>query len=294
MSDRRSLIIFLSTLLLVILVIGSLVLPPINFPTNRVVEISVGSTTSQIADLLVEERIIRSAKVFQLIVERQKVTAGLQAGFYQFEKPLTVQQVIKRLREGILSAESIKVTVPEGLSVSQLAELVNQNFPQISFDNFVIIADPYSGFLFPDTYLFPPAIEAEELVKMMRENFDSQIDPLKDKIEEFARPLEEIVNMAAIVEEEASKEEDRRMIAGILWKRLDEGMRLEVDVASSTYKVYGLPDRPIVSPGLEAIEATLNPESSLYWFYLSDEEGITHYSKNFEEHKRNIDKYLSE
>lgn len=292
MRDRRRLLIFISVVVLVVLVIASLVLPPRNFPVNAVVDIPVGSSTAQIAALLYQNKIIRSTKIFEIMALRQEVAERLQAGLYQFEKPLTIGQVMKRLEEGLFSSNLVKFTVPEGLSVAELAKLAKQNFSEIDENEFVEIAAVQAGFLFPDTYLLPPQTETEQLIKVMREHFDSQIAKLKTKIESSKSLLMEIITMASLVEAEAKTKNDRQIIAGILWKRLNNKMRLEVDVATSTYEVFGLPPAPIVSPGLEAIEAVLTPRETPYWFYISDRDGEMHYAKTFEEHKLNIARYL--
>jgi UPF0755 protein len=120
--------------------------------------------------------------------------------------------------------------------------------------------------------------------------------------------------MASLIEEETATPEDRRIVSGILWKRLSSGMRLQVDATFAytigkgslelttedlksdspynTYRIYGLPPTPIVNPGLDAITAALHPTSSPYVYYLSDKNGVMHYSKTFEEHKLAKAKYL--
>lgn len=124
----------------------------------------------------------------------------------------------------------------------------------------------------------------------------------------------EIIIMASLLEKEAKTEQDRKIISGILWKRLDVGMPLQVDASLNyingktsaemtqkdlnqdspynTYKYKGLPLTPICNPGLDAISVALNPISSPYWYYLSDKNGIIHFAKTFEEHKENKFKYL--
>jgi UPF0755 protein len=292
MKERRWLIIFFSVVFLIIAVTFSFILPPRNFPTNLVIDIPTGSTTSQIADLLYQNKIIRSTKIFELVVLRQEVAEHLKAGFYQFEKPLIIGQVVRRLTEGLFANNPVKFTVPEGLSVEQLAVLTEQNFSGINQTSFLLAASSSAGFLFPDTYLLPSQLKSEQLVKLMRANFDERIEELKPKINQAGHSLEKNIKMAALVEEEAKTKIDRRIIAGILWKRFDVEMKLEVDVATSTYQTVGFPPTPIVSPGLESIEAALSPEITPYWFYLSDKQGKMHYARTFAEHQNNIARYL--
>jgi len=121
--------------------------------------------------------------------------------------------------------------------------------------------------------------------------------------------------MASLLEEEAPGHKDRRIIAGILWKRIKKGMPLQVDAAFSrvngkntyelttkdliddspfnTYTNKGLPPAPITNPGLSSIKAALNPIESTYWYYLSDRSGNFYYSATLEEHQRKKERYVN-
>jgi UPF0755 protein len=100
--------------------------------------------------------------------------------------------------------------------------------------------------------------------------------------------------MASLLEKEAQTIEDKKIISGILWKRLSADMLLQVDASLDydTYSYKGLPLAPICNPGIDSIQASLNPVDSPYWYYLSDKNSNIHYSKTFEEHKINKAKYL--
>ena len=137
--------------------------------------------------------------------------------------------------------------------------------------------------MFPDTYEFYGHAGPEEVVLKMKENFLKKVGP------EVTR---DVIIMASLLEEEAAKTEDRKIISGILWKRLEAGMALQVDAEPDTYDYLGFPPGPISNPGLDAIEAALNPKLSPFWYYLSDKEGNIHYARDFEEHKTNRLKYL--
>lgn len=195
----------------------------------------------------------------------------------------------------------VKVTIPEGYTVKDIAEKFNR-FNNFDKENFLKIAK--EGYLFPDTYFLTGKETEENIIKKMEENF-------KIKAGE-ARP--EIIIMASLLEREARTIEDRKIISGILWKRLEAGMPLQVDAIFSyiidktsaeltlddlkidslynTYLYKGLPLAPICNPGLDAIDAAENPIDSLYWYYLSDKNSIIHYAKTFEEHKQNKFRYL--
>ena len=110
--------------------------------------------------------------------------------------------------------------------------------------------------------------------------------------EKSGKSLLEIITMASILQGEASGENDIGIISGILWKRISLGMPLQVDVDKNTYTSKGLPSDPLNNPGLLSIEGALNPINSSYLYYLHDKNGNAHYAVTFEEHKRNISKYL--
>jgi UPF0755 protein len=170
--------------------------------------------------------------------------------------------------------------------------------------------------LFPDTYFIFPGERADTVHKMLRENFDQQIldEDVVAAIEESGKTLEELLVMASILEKEASRMQDRRTIAGILWERIDRGMPLQVDAVfpyiigkntfeltledlkvDSPYNTYankGLPPGPIGNPGLNSILAAATPIASEYLFFLSDYSGDFHFSRTYEQHLNYKRQYL--
>ena len=195
----------------------------------------------------------------------------LKAGRYIFTQPIPLWEVVTRMAKGEYGTKVRKVTIPEGSSNAEISKIVG-----------VSLGHSYQGYLFPDTYFFDQYSTDDEIRAIMMANFQAKVIP----------PISfgDLI-LASLVEEEASSTLDRKLIAGILEKRLKLGMPLQVDVALETYDRIGLPDEPIVNPGLDAIDAVRNPTSSKYLYYLSDKEGITHYAVTFEEHKRNRERY---
>jgi len=171
------------------------------------------------------------------------------------------------------------------------------------------------GFLFPDTYLFLPNAKPSDVLAVFEENFNVKIKSIDDAIRAFKKPLKDIVIMASILEAEARTTETRRIIAGILWKRLSIGMPLQVDAPfqyiigkntfqlttgdlkfDSPYNTYlykGLPPGAIGNPGLDAILATTYPQGNDYLYFLTTDDGVAIYGRNFEEHKANKARYLN-
>ena len=171
------------------------------------------------------------------------------------------------------------------------------------------------GYMFPDTYRVAKDAKPEDVVQKMLENFNRKLTPeMRADIALQGKTIFDVITMASIIEREASDTEDRKIISGILWKRVEAGMALQadatltyitgngtfalsaddlaVDSPYNTYKYPGLPVGPISNPGLDAILAAIYPKASPFWFYLHDKAGNPHYSKTFEEHKINKEKYL--
>ncbi|MEK7085005.1 MAG: endolytic transglycosylase MltG, partial [Patescibacteria group bacterium] len=172
------------------------------------------------------------------------------------------------------------------------------------------------GYLFPDTYFFLKSDTPEDVVIKMLSNLERRITPeLREEIARQGKSTHDALTVASLLEEEAREDEDRRIIAGILWKRIEKGMPLQVDAALTyvtgkaslslsngdlrqdspynTYKQKGLPLGPISNPGLAAIDAALHPAETEYLFYLSDRTGILYSAKTHEGHVANKRKYLS-
>ncbi|MFA6999728.1 MAG: endolytic transglycosylase MltG [Candidatus Paceibacterota bacterium] len=188
--------------------------------------------------------------------------------------------------------DQIKITFIEGSTNEDIIKLLSDKIPNFNKDAF--LNDPRSkqGYLFPDTYFFFPFATPDEILKAMTLNFTKKVSLLDQDIKSSGKSLEDIIIMASILEKEASGKEDIGIISGILWKRIKLGIPLQVDIAPTTYKEIGLPEKPINNPGLRAIKAAINPIETPYLFYLHDKDGRVHYAVNFNEHKSNIVKYL--
>ncbi len=305
----------LGVLLLLAILVGAFALvAPADSGASEPISIAPGSGLGEISVALESAGALHSSALFKLVVKLRGASSRLQAGDYIFERPLSPWSLASRLMDGIYSANPVKVTVPEGLNMREVANVLERNLPRFSTERFLRIAEASEGELMPDTYFFSPLIDEVWAAKMMQDNFARQIEPLAPEIQASGRSLNQIIVMASLLEEEAATPTDKGIIAGILWKRLDDGMLLQVDAIFpyligknsfnltrddlkidspyNTYKYKGLPPGPITNPGLESIEAALRPEVSPYWFYLSDRHGNMHYARTYEEHKQNSATYL--
>lgn len=305
---------FLWCLLAAILVWIVLFGPPASWPQGETITIKAGSSIAEIGNRLVEARIIKWSLVFRVALALGIGESLVVAGDYYFNRPSNVWQVAARLGRGDYGLTPVKVTFPEGTSVREMAAILAGAWPGFDSEAFIAAALPAEGYLFPDTYFFQPASVQDEIIKRLRANFQTKIEPLKNTLAASGRTLEQIIIMASLLEKEAPLSDSRRIIADILWKRLDEGMPLQVDAVfpyiigkntfeldqndlatSSPYNTYrfrGLPAGPITNPGLDAIRAALNPMATDYWYYLSDRDGKMHYAVDFDAHRANRVKYL--
>lgn len=268
-------------------------LPPANFPIDRVITIMPGQDFDSIATMLADQHVVRSAWLFTALVSLERHDRHLVATYYQFETPLSLFSIVNRLLTGKSTIHPVTLRFPEGLSNEQLARIItSSDLAEFDARQFLTVAHDLQGYLFPSTYLVPSHISTNQLIGLFYDTFNEQFAPLKASLEHSGRTLAQVIGMAAILEREAATSDDRRMVADILWRRYDQGVRLQVDVASTTYKTAGLPDRPIDNPGLDAMKAVLDPLPNSYWYYLSDSHSKMHYARTYAEHQKNVARYL--
>jgi UPF0755 protein len=287
---------------------------PTDFPVNSTYTVEKGIGLSSLTIDLHNKNIIRSPFWFKVFSVLFGGTKGVMAGDYALNSSQNIITLAQRINNGNFDLKLISITIPEGLNVFEIGKLVSQKFLKINVVDFVKLASSDEGYLFPDTYLFLPNATTEDIIAELKNNFAKKIETIKDDITNFKKPLVDIIKLASIVEEEARTTETRRVVAGILWQRLDLGMPLQVDASfkyingkvtkdltladlkiDSPYNSYlykGFPPTPICNPGLDSIRAVTNPIKTDYLYFLSDKVGEMHYAKTFAEHLRNKERYL--
>jgi UPF0755 protein len=241
---------------------------------------------------LESKNIIRSPFLVKAMVMSFQSNKGIKRGDYLFEKNTSALKVAWMLARGDHNIAPIKITLREGLTNIQIADILSTKLTAFRRDLFLSDERTKQGYLFPDTYFFFSLTTTDEILDEIAANFKNRIGPLQNDIADSSHKLGEIITMASIVEREAKGETDAPLISGILWKRIRNGMLLQVDAEPSTYQVSGLPRNPIANPGLVSIKAALYPKDSPYLFYLHDKNGMVHYASTFAEHRNNINRYL--
>jgi len=300
--------------------------------TRIVIEVEEGMSVDAIASLLAERGAIRSPFAFKVFVRLHGAERGLQAGKFVVRPSQSIESVVEVLQTG--KAQELAVTIPEGFTLADIdALLASKGFtssgaltacaqtcdlsPYAFLPNRTGLAErggAVEGYLYPDTYFVASEnFSPEAFLRRLLDTFRSRIvEGYAEDIRASGRSLHEIVTMASLIEEEASGDAERPVIAGILWKRYDDGRGLGVDAtvryitnkpmsaltvedlnAESPYntrKFRGLPPGPIANPGEASIRAALHPTRTEYWYYLHDRKGKIHYAVTNEEH--NINRYM--
>jgi len=178
------------------------------------------------------------------------------------------------------------------------------------------IDESLEGYLFPDTYRIFNKATTSEIVGKMLTNFDKKLTTdLREEIARQGQTIEEIITLASIIEKEVATDEDRKIVSGIFQKRLRDNYPLQsdatvnfitgkglvqptredtqIDNRYNTYKYLGLPPGPICNPGISSIMAVIYPNQTPYYYFLTTPDGQVIYSKTYNEHLRNKQKYLN-
>lgn len=319
-------LVFLVFILVSLIIFWWQIRTPLN-PTGetKIFKVSKGDSAKVIAENLKDTGLIKNPFLFRLYIFLALSQYSLKPGEYELSSKMPIRDIGDTLVLG--GVNEVIITIPEGFGLKQVEdrlvgaglakrdELMNYKF---SKDVPPILSDKpkfasLEGYLFPDTYRFFKDATLSDVISKMIDNLSNKLTPdLKIAIKNSSHSTYEILNMASLVEKEISKDSDRPIVAGILWKRLKAGVPLQVDATlvyivgrneiyeadkkiNSPYNTYlyrGLPKGPIANPGLSAIKAAIFPDSSPYWYYLSAKDGTTVFSKTLEEHNRNRAKYL--
>lgn len=290
-------------------------LPPKDFKIDTFIEVEKGITMSAFAERLKEEGYIKSIFLFQTISIAIGGETGLVAGDYSMDAAQSTFQLARRFVKGIYDLERVRIRLEEGESVYEYAELLDEKLPKFDKTQFLRIAGEKEGYIYPDTYIFFETADEQDVLLVVEENFQKKTAKLQEQVAKSNRTWEEVVIMASIIEKEANRNRnEQQTIAGILWKRLDKGMHLQVDAPFkyyldkgsfdlsiadlrtdheyNTYTRKGLTPTPIGNPGVGTLTAAANPIKTEYFFYLHDRNGNVHYAVTHDGHVANKNQYL--
>lgn len=288
-----------------------------------------GVLEEEIIDKLASQGFITNKALFNLILDFKGWHGKMRPGGYLLSRELNAYEVAK-----ILTGEPYRkwVVVPPGKRKEQVGLILKRamDWPDTKMIDFIKNAP--EGYLFPDTYLIAPGAEAKIAIRIMQTNFNENFSAeLQKKLLDQNIRNDTAIKMASLIERESGGAEDKPIIAGIIWNRLNKGMRLEIDATVqyalagelcgmseklnlddcnfwprlgagvvrtvdslyNTYLVKGLPPGPIASPSLASIEAVANSAETEALYYLHSPDKVIHTAKTFEEHRENIKQYLN-
>jgi UPF0755 protein len=279
--------------------------------TKRVV-IPKGFGISAIADQLEKENLIKSALAFKIYAKLNNLSGKIQAGSFQLSPAMKLSEVAETLTKG---TNDIWVTLIEGWRVEEMAQELAKNLGDNSEE---FVTNAREGYMFPDTYLFPKEATGEFIATKLKNTFETRYTKeLRDKIKAKGLTEEEGVIVASLVEREGRSDKVRTEIAGIILKRLNMGMKLDIDATVqyvvgfqatenswwkrhisrddkaikspyNTYVTNGLPPTPICNPSISSLTAVANANPNTpYLYYYHDSKGNSHYARTLEEHTNN-------
>ena len=330
-----SLRIILGCLLVVVVVLGVAAyqairwaegpaIPTEEHPPSKVVVIPDGSTFQHVAALLEREQLIKSRYVFVLFGKSQSADRKVHAGEYELNPGMTPAEILSKLLNGQVLLHPL--TIPEGLTITQIADLVSQQgltdreeFLRLAKDRELIVslgikAETLEGYLYPNTYKFPRGIKAREVLVAMVEQLGQEVGPdLLARMQELKMTMHEVLTLASVIEKETGSGGERPEISAVFHNRLKKHIPLQSDPTViyglpafdgnlhkkdlsspslyNTYRVQGLPPGPIANPGIQAIRATLYPSDSRSLYFVSRNDGTHQFSATLIEHNQAVEKY---
>ncbi len=286
-----------------------------NDTTSKMFVVKQGEPLDAIVNSLDNEGLIRNKIVFYLVVRKLGIERKIQAGEFQLSPNMSANEVANTLTHGTLD---IKITLIEGMRKEEMAQIISKtlDIPEIE-----VVRSTKEGYIFPDTYMIPKNATMDNVLSIIKSN-DKFVNVIKTISKKSKLSEKEVMILASLVEREARQPATREKIAGIILKRYQADWPLDLDATLqyvlgyqplektwwknsltdedkkivspyNTYKNKGLPPEPICSPSLSSIEAVIkaNPNTP-YWYYLTDNNGVMHYSITLEEHEINVQKYL--
>ena len=320
------------------------------------VQIPDGSNAQEIGSTLEKSGVIKNGLVFTLYVKYKNYNE-LKSGYYNLQKSMSVEDVIKELQKGGTPEPQevtlANLTIPEGYTLEQIAQTVGQlqgDFKEpltaeaflakVQDENFIAqevtkypnlleslptkdsgVRYRLEGYLFPATYTIKENTTVESLIDEMLAAMDKNLSSHYATIKEKNLTVNELLTIASLVEKEGAKTEDRKLIAGVFYNRLNLGMPLQSNIAilyaegklgqnisladdaaidtsiDSPYNDYtkvGLMPGPVDSPSLDAIESSINQTKSDYLYFVANvQDGKVYYATTLEEHDRNVQEHIN-
>ena len=318
-----TLIITATSALLLVAIIAAAIFNYRPNDTRAVAEILVepGDSLAAVVRKLRAQKLIANERLFLLWARLSGVETKIHLGLYRFEAPVSSREILERLATG--KGVFYKVTIPEGLTVKEIAALLAKmqiadgekflseaSSPEL-LATLPVPKENIEGYLFPNTYYFMPFTSEKNIVLAMSEQFRKKSWPVLEG-SNGAQGLtpHELITLASIIEKESAIEAERPLISAVFHNRLKVGMPLQSDPTViyglkdfqgnltrkhlqdpspyNTYRIAGLPPGPICNPGLSSIKAALEPAAVPYLYFVSKNDGSHQFSETLQAHNRAV------
>jgi UPF0755 protein len=300
----------------------SFIFGPVNADdtTAREVIVAPEETFARTADTLMRDGLTKHWFALPLAAWLTGVSAEVRPGGYRIAPSMDVWTILHAFSE---APYLTWIDIPQGLRKEEIAMLFAEEFQwneqevQEFLEERSISPDLSEGAYYAGTYLLPSDIAPKDVAGRLRTKFEDAYAPYAHWASMEGQSWEDVITFASLIEREAGRT-DKKLVAGILKNRLEQGMKLQVDATLqyitgseeegwwhapssedkyiespfNTYIYEGLPPAPIASPALSSIEAVLDPADTSCLYYLHDNRGQIHCSATYEQHKINIDRYL--
>lgn len=333
-------------------------LQPVDASSKQYVTVQIpeGANVQTIGSTLEKSGLIKHGVIFAFYA-KYKNYSDLKSGYYNLQKSMSTEDIIHELQKGGTAEAQepalANLTIPEGYTIDQIAQAVGQlqgDFKEpltadaflakVQDENFISqevakypslleslptkesgVRYRLEGFLFPATYSIKESTTIESLIDEMLAAMDKTLAPHYSTIKSKNLTVNELLTIASLVEKEGAKTDDRKLIAGVFYNRLNLGMPLQSNIAilyaqgklgqkisladdagidtsiNSPYNVYtnlGLMPGPVDSPSLDAIESSINQTKSENLYFVADvTDGKVYYASNKEEHDRNVAEHVN-
>ena len=333
-------------------------LQPVDPSSKQYVKVQIpeGANSQEIGSILEKSGLVKHGLLFTAYV-KYKNYSDLKSGYYNLQKSMSTEDLIKALQKGGTPEPQevvyANLTIPEGFTLEQIAQTVAQLqgefkepltaeafMAKVQDENFIAqevakypklleslpakdsgVRYRLEGYLFPATYTIKESTTIESLIDEMLATMDKNLSPHYATIKEKNLTVNELLTIASLVEKEGAKTEDRKLIAGVFYNRLNLGIPLQSNIAilyaegklgqkisladdvaidttiDSPYNVYkniGLMPGPVDSPSLDAIESSINQTKSDNLFFVANvQDGKVYFAATKEEHDKNVEEHIN-
>jgi UPF0755 protein len=290
--------------------------PPISTTSTPIsFSVATGESAASILSRLEHAELIRSALAARIYLKLTSQEKKLVPGDFTLPSATSASDIVHILSSG---PKDILLTIPEGWRREQIGIRLQALNPNFDYSSFIEATASIEGQLFPDSYLVPKDITASQAIRLFTSNFVKKTGLNPQNLSDI-----NVLIIASLIEREANTAPDRPLISSVIRNRLALGMALQIDATvqyandsrtclkdpfsctwwrpvidtkfPSVYNTYlhpNLPPTPICNPGLSAITAAKNPDTSKYLYYITGNDGITRFARDLGGHQANIDKYL--